>query len=206
MPRIVSREERRKRIMDAAMRVFARMGVHQARMDDVAQEAQVSKGALYWYFRSKEELLRAILARLFEPDLRLMEELVAQTERPVSERLRVLIRQALDSLPQIQITQALLYEFYAWAARSGPLQNLVRSYYRRYYELLIELLRQGIKRGELAVEDPERTALRLLAQFEGLFLLSVLLPKEVDLSREWETWSLEVLEQLLSPDGRLPSS
>ncbi len=200
MPRRVDKAERRNRIMDAAMRVFARSGVHQARMDDVAREARMSKGALYWYFRSKEDLLKAILARMFEPDLQLMEELVRQRERSAVERLETMARKALDSLPQMRVTQALLYEFYALAARTGPLQTLIRDYYRRYYELLTELLAQGIEQGELRIQNPQRAAMALLAQFEGLFLISVLLPG-VDLHQEWRALSDEVLKRLSGEDG-----
>ncbi len=200
MPRRVDKVERRNRIMDAAMRVFARLGVHQARMDDVAREARMSKGALYWYFRSKEDLLKAILARMFEPDLKLMEELVRQRERSAVERLETMARKALDSLPQMRVTQALLYEFYALAARTGPLQTLIRDYYRRYYELLTELLAQGIEQGELRIQNPQRAAMALLAQFEGLFLISVLLPG-VDLHQEWRALSDEVLKRLSGEDG-----
>ncbi len=200
MPRRVDKEERRNRIMDAAMRVFARLGVHRARMEDVAQEAHVSKGALYWYFRSKDELLRAILARMFEPDLRLMEEMVQQQDLPVVERLEVLARKALDSLPQVRLTQALLYEFYALAARKGPLRDLIRDYYQRYFQLLTELLRQGVERGELRIQNPQRAAMALLAQFEGLFLISVLLPS-MDLNQEWQALSQEVLQRVTGTNG-----
>ena len=200
MPRRVDKTERRNRIMDAAMRVFARLGVHQARMDDVAREARLSKGALYWYFRSKEDLLKAILARMFEPDLQLMEELVRQRERSAVERLETLARKALDSLPQMRVTQALLYEFYALAARTGPLQVLIRDYYRRYYELLTELLAQGVEQGELRIQNPRRAAMALLAQFEGLFLISVLLPG-VDLHQEWQALSQEVLKRVTGENG-----
>lgn len=59
-------EERRSQILDAAVAVFARLGFHQARMDDIVQEAGLSKGALYWYFKSKDEIVMAILSSLFE--------------------------------------------------------------------------------------------------------------------------------------------
>lgn len=66
MPRPDVSEERRSQILDAAVAVFARLGFHQARMDDIVQEAGLSKGALYWYFKSKDEIVMAILSSLFE--------------------------------------------------------------------------------------------------------------------------------------------
>src|SRR5713226_6921305 len=58
MPRVVPeyRLEARDRIITTAVRVFSKKGYHQATMEDIAKEMGVSKGALYLYFKSKEEL------------------------------------------------------------------------------------------------------------------------------------------------------
>src|SRR2546428_9202781 len=62
MPRVVPeyKEEARTRILTAANQVFGEKGYRQATMDDVAKKLGVSKGALYLYFSSKEELFEAI--------------------------------------------------------------------------------------------------------------------------------------------------
>jgi len=52
---------RQQLILDAAIQVFAQKGFHQATMDDVAQEAELGKGTLYYYFKSKEEILQKLL-------------------------------------------------------------------------------------------------------------------------------------------------
>ena len=58
------REERRNLILDAASDVFCAKGLAFATMDDVAAQAQLGKGTLYLYFKSREELLMGMLARL----------------------------------------------------------------------------------------------------------------------------------------------
>ncbi len=62
MPKVVPeyREEAKAKIVKAARAVFAKKGYHDATMDDVAKEVGVSKGALYSYFESKEDLLKEI--------------------------------------------------------------------------------------------------------------------------------------------------
>ena len=62
------------RILDAAARQFARQRFHEVRMDDIAAEAEVSKGTLYSYFRDKEELYLALLARGSEGMVRALED------------------------------------------------------------------------------------------------------------------------------------
>jgi TetR/AcrR family transcriptional regulator, fatty acid metabolism regulator protein len=58
--RPTGQEDKRRVILDAAVRVFARKGYHTSRVGDIAEEAGVAHGLLYHYFRSKEELLETI--------------------------------------------------------------------------------------------------------------------------------------------------
>ncbi len=58
--RSIAQEERRRQILDAAVRVFARRGYHGSRVGDIAEEAGVAHGLLYHYFSSKEQVLQTI--------------------------------------------------------------------------------------------------------------------------------------------------
>jgi AcrR family transcriptional regulator len=58
--RSIAQEEKRKQILDAAVRVFARGGYHGSRVGDIAEEAGVAHGLLYHYFSSKEQVLQTI--------------------------------------------------------------------------------------------------------------------------------------------------
>ena len=58
-----SNKDKRRLLLDAAVRVFARKGYHAARVGDIAEEAGVAHGLLYHYFESKEEVLGASSAR-----------------------------------------------------------------------------------------------------------------------------------------------
>ena len=58
--RSIAPQDKRKRILDAAVRVFAEHGYHGARVGDIAKDAGVAHGLLYHYFASKDEVLRTI--------------------------------------------------------------------------------------------------------------------------------------------------
>src|SRR5205823_8884764 len=58
--RAAGAEEKRRLILDAAVRVFARKGFHTSRVGDIAEEAGVAHGLLYHYFSSKDEVLETI--------------------------------------------------------------------------------------------------------------------------------------------------
>jgi TetR/AcrR family transcriptional regulator, fatty acid metabolism regulator protein len=58
--RSIAQEEKRRLLLDAAVRVFARSGYHDSRVGDITEEAGVAHGLLYHYFKSKDEVLEAV--------------------------------------------------------------------------------------------------------------------------------------------------
>jgi AcrR family transcriptional regulator len=79
--------DKRRVLLDAAVRVFARKGYHQARVGDIAEEAGVAHGLLYHYFSSKEEVLETIFRDTWTDLLAAVREVEASGE-PAREQLR----------------------------------------------------------------------------------------------------------------------
>jgi AcrR family transcriptional regulator len=111
-------EDKRRQILDAAVRVFARKGYHTCRVGDIAEEAGVAHGLLYHYFESKEELLETIfrdtwtlmlqtikgVEDLGEPareQLRKVTAIVLRSWRDTPDVVRVLVREVARS-PHLQ--------------------------------------------------------------------------------------------------------
>jgi TetR/AcrR family transcriptional regulator, fatty acid metabolism regulator protein len=80
-------EEKRRQILDAAVRVFARDGYHTSRVGAIAEEAGVAHGLLYHYFGSKEEVLETVFRENWS-ELLARFRAVEQTEEPADEKLR----------------------------------------------------------------------------------------------------------------------
>src|SRR5437763_9077304 len=78
--------DRRRELLDAAVRVFARKGFRAARVGDIAEEAGVAHGLLYHYFRSKEELLETIFRETWRDVLDAVRS-VEETDESARERL-----------------------------------------------------------------------------------------------------------------------
>ena len=88
--------DKRRLILDAAIRVFARRGFHHCRVSDVADEAGVAYGLVYHYFGSKEEILN----QLFSERWQLMLDAIAAIDRqqiPAREKLRLVASFIIDS-------------------------------------------------------------------------------------------------------------
>jgi TetR/AcrR family fatty acid metabolism transcriptional regulator len=85
--RSITPEEKRRQILAAAVRVFARKGFHASRVGDIAEEAGVAHGLLYHYFDSKDELLETIFHETWSELLAAMRD-VEDSEAPAREQLR----------------------------------------------------------------------------------------------------------------------
>ena len=68
---------RKEQILQAATQVFVSKGLDAARMEEIAQEAGLSVGGVYWYFKSKEAIVHALLQEMFDADFRGLREAVA---------------------------------------------------------------------------------------------------------------------------------
>jgi TetR/AcrR family transcriptional regulator, fatty acid metabolism regulator protein len=115
----VSQEEKRRQILEAAVRAFARKGYHACRVGEIAEEAGVAYGLVYHYFGSKEEVLQTIfrdtwtqmLARISEMEaegdpareqVRKVTALLLRTWRRDPDLVRVLVREVTRSPEQLQ--------------------------------------------------------------------------------------------------------
>jgi TetR/AcrR family transcriptional regulator, fatty acid metabolism regulator protein len=85
--RSIATEEKRRLILDAAVRVFARKGFHTCRVGDIAEEAGVSHGLLYHYFTSKDELLETVFRETWDEVLAAIAA-VEESGEPAREQLR----------------------------------------------------------------------------------------------------------------------
>src|SRR3954454_24053362 len=84
--------EARDELLTAAVRVFARRGYREAGVDEIAAEAGYSKGALYWHFSGKEDLLTALLEE--------------RVDAPMRDRFDLLASAPADRDMSVQATQA----------------------------------------------------------------------------------------------------
>jgi AcrR family transcriptional regulator len=182
-PRPDVREARREQILEAATQLFTRKGFEQASMDDLAAQTGLSKGALYWYFRSKGEIILTILDRTLRRE-------APPAETPASSRISAVegvrrftdaairdARQALRSLP-------LAHEFQALAFRDKAVERALRGYARRYVDSLVPLIQRGINTGEFRRVNPLEVALTAGAIVEGTLLLWVYDRDQLDLASQ----------------------
>ena len=170
MPRPDVSEERREQILDAAGAVFARLGFHDARMDDIVDQANLSKGGVYWYFKSKDHLAAALVERVLARSAGSLRKLL-EYDQPFTDRMALLGQYIAADVRALNKLRGVILEFYALAARDPRVRRRVRTYIDEFIELFAAMIQQGIDRGQCKEVDPRKTATALEAMCEGLMIL-----------------------------------
>jgi len=168
-PKIVDKEAKRQQIAQAAMAVFARMGINDAKMADIAAEAGVGKGTIYEYFRSKDE----VFAASFELMHGAMGAEVGRRTWGLSdpeEKMRVLIDGFIDLAMQHIDYMEIMFEFWAEGIRRGEQVLDLKGMYDQYRDYVTVILEEGIAAGAFRPMKANLVASSLLAALDGLFL------------------------------------
>lgn len=99
-------EETIERILDVSFKLFMEKGYEQTTIQDIVDElGDLSKGAIYHHFKSKEDIINAVISRSTTYDL-LITEIISREDLNGLEKLKLMIRKSLDSKEQTEFAQA----------------------------------------------------------------------------------------------------
>ncbi|MFH1523723.1 MAG: TetR/AcrR family transcriptional regulator [Chloroflexota bacterium] len=181
-PRPDVSDERKNQIMNAAEKVFTKKGLDEARMDDIAEQTGFSKGTLYLYFKSKEDLVIAILDRIFGGVFKQLEARKGD-ELGATEAIWRFTDEAARDYKRMLHMMPIAYEFLALAFRNTIVQKALKRYFNIYMDGLVPIIQRGIESGEFRPVDANDVALAAAAIFEGTILLWVYDKSRVDPER-----------------------
>lgn len=179
------REQTSIRLLEGALRVFAKHGYHASSMSEIAKEAGVSKGLAYHYFSSKEDLLVSIAEQRLQQYLPLFKGLNEIVD--AEERLGFLINFVSDELVK-KIDELRFYNaLYLHADGVRAIGKAMKKYQAQFDQQFLaeeKLLR------DLGFANPELEAIYLRSILQGISLEYMLSPKDYPLQ--------QMLEMLIS--------
>jgi AcrR family transcriptional regulator len=201
------KESRPGEILEAALDCFAERGYAATRLEDVAARAGVTKGTAYLYFKSKEELFKAVVRGFVVPTIEHIEAAAegpgavsGLIERVVSAWVEKVYGTRVGALPKLIFAEA------------GNFPDLARFYLdevvHRVLRLVVGLLRRGIESGEFREVDVEPAAFCVIAPLVVSTLLKHSLGRSGPLPIDAAALArchVEILLRGLAPDGAGPS-
>jgi len=214
MARIVKEKEfagKRNEILDVAQRLIYTRGYEQMTVQDILEELEISKGAFYHYFDSKQTLLEALVERLGAGALQLILPIVHDPVLPALEKFQ----RYLATLNQWKVGQKAFFLalLRVWFTDDNAIvrQKLRATAIREIAPLLSEIIRQGIQEGVMTAIYPDQVGevIMSMAQDAGEAIGALLLsfdPEHDDMQRVARTVAVytEAFERILGvPAGSL---
>lgn len=173
MPKVSVQYEnqQRERIIEGAALAFAVQGYRQTTVDDIAKKLELSKGAIYIYFKSKEELFAAIFESLTENRIVSL-QFASNSEKTVLGKLEKVLDQFIEILiKRDNIACRIWLEFCLEGPRIPLVAALKESSDQKIFELVQSLLDEGQRSGELKTGlDMVSITTVILATCDGLLL------------------------------------
>lgn len=157
----------RDRIVQSAIECFSEYGFDRSRMDDIAQTADLSKGTLYLYFKSKEDLFYAIC----ENNLKVIKEQLSRMFATRKENLLYDVEQFYDNLQKLEKKgdEKVFFEIVAESARNPKLQKILYEQRTKIFDVVKEYLDLQVQKGFFRKNiDTEAIASGLVALYNGL--------------------------------------
>lgn len=171
-------EQRRKEILRAAFTVASRERLTGCKVSEIAREAGVSKGLIFFYFDNKDTLLVSLLEWLLNRTiLARVDEEILQLESP-RERFLAVLRKDIERLPGQRETVELFFDYWVMGTRHPDIQRMIRGALDRYRDALRPLAEAVIEAEPSRYEDVTADGLAAVAAgfIEGCALQIVMDP------------------------------
>jgi AcrR family transcriptional regulator len=178
MPRVSQAhlDARRRQILDAARRCFVRNGFHATSMQDVLAEADLSAGAVYRYFRGKDEIIAAIAGEAVAEVAGVLDVAFGADDPPPLDEVLGAAFLAIERVDAEQGFARLAIQVWGEAVRSPALAEMIRGQVPRLRDTLARLVRVYQDRGLMAADAPaEQVAQVLVALLPGFVFQHALL-------------------------------
>ena len=161
-------EERPNELLEAALHIFAERGYANTRLEDVAASVGVTKGTIYHYFDTKEELLLQAIEHNHDRAFQPLQQALGESHGPASSRIRLFLRRAFGGLDQARLSVLRLLV-------QGVAREVPAAYYRwlemgpvKAWRILTDLIEEGKATGEFRRDVDSEVAARVT--LSGLIL------------------------------------
>lgn len=168
---VVVKEEVRTHIVGVARRIFTRYGFRKTTMEEIAGTSQMGKSSVYYYFKSKEEIFRAVV----ELEARVLKErlsrIISKSNTP-PERLKAYILFRLHHTRTLENFYAALNE--EALSHMGFILEIRRNFEKEEQELVSKILLDGMNQGVFQMSSAEIGAIAISTMMKGLELPLIL--------------------------------
>ena len=161
------RENRKNQILNAAFEVFVKKGYAKTTMDDIVASSNLSKGALYHYYKSKKELFLSLIDHWEIYTFKDFYDKKSQNKK-ASDILRFFGENVINTLNEKKHAYIAEIEFRAMSNQDAEIKKRSNILYGKLLELFEKVVKKGIKENEFKDLDVRKTSMAFLAIFQSI--------------------------------------
>ena len=158
---------RKDQILDAALTVLVQNGYEGSRMDDVVSESQLSKGAIYWYYKSKKDMYLDLVNFWVIRYSATINHLV-ENDQAAPDQLKSLFNYFIDQYESDPDPFIALTEFWSMAQKDDDFRAKLQKVYSQFLEVLEKIIAKGVKDGDFKKLDIRITAMSIMLNVESI--------------------------------------
>ena len=158
--------QKKKYILDTARKVFVEKGYKSVTMKDIVEACGISRGGLYLYFDSTEQILLEILQMEAEETDDIFSENITEGDT-AADILTLFLKEQKKELLQKNTLTTAVYEYF-FANKTADKNNMLRKQFDAGVRVLEKLIETGIASGEFYCENPKGAASNIMYVLEGL--------------------------------------
>jgi AcrR family transcriptional regulator len=187
------------RILTKAMKIFLEKGYHGTSIDDITQAAGVTKGALYWHFKSKEDLLERIVEEFEKRFLDGLIQTVENVQGDIQDKIEKYFRyNAAFSFYNRELCVSFTTLAAELVGAHHGTEPEFRRIYKKYQKFLSNLILQGKKEKVFKKEiNPDLAALIIIAFHDGILIRWFMNRNEIDGEAYVKTFKKIMLKGLM---------
>jgi len=158
---------RKDQILDAALTVLVQNGYEGSRMDDVVSKSQLSKGAIYWYYKSKKDMYLDLVNFWVIRYSATINHLV-ENDQAAPDQLKSLFNYFIDQYESDPDPFIALTEFWSMAQKDNDFRAKLQKVYSQFLEVLEKIVAKGVKDGDFKKLDIRITAMSIMLNVESI--------------------------------------
>ena len=188
--------DKKEQIIHAALEVFARQGLEKGKIADIAKQAGIGKGTIYEYFKSKDEIFKAIEDMFIKESVNKIRELSESRDTP-TKKIEALCSFSLDMHKDMGDSILIISELWAQHARNQFHSHdnaLFEEMYRDYYDIVAGVLSEGVAKNEFRKMSIKGATTILLAMIDGIIWQSLIIKDE----KEFTTRKKEAIKAYIN--------
>jgi AcrR family transcriptional regulator len=185
------KEERKSQIMDAAMKVITRKGFSNTRMDDIVNEAGLSKGAIYHHYKGKKEIFLALIEHW---ETQTFPDFYSRNgkERSATDTLRDFANEVYKVFKSRSYVFQAEVEFWALANQDDEIRKRSQELYEKIINLFELVVNKGIREKEFIQIDSRIAAIYILSVFQGINWFCIFNDNKID-AKDYIQQSIELI-------------